>query len=162
MKISKKIDDFQEDIVDTVTKKSGESIRVGSTSFELSDNTLVVRKNGNGFKEKTLIDLENISYTRVRRNANITLLILSIFFIVLGVGATYPLYLYIKNFAFIVLGVGLLIGIILLSIYLSKRNLRITIYLKNGDKIQRISKDMKLFKQVNDFFDELFYVKHQK
>ena len=162
MKISKKLEDFQEDILDIPSKKSGTSVSVGETSFELSNNTLVIRRSNKHFKEKTLIDFEDIIYTRVRKNSNILLLILSIVLLVIFGGATYPLYRYIGSYSFMILGVGVFISAILIAIYFSIRNVKITIYLKNSKPIVRTGKNMKLFSQTNDFFDELFYLKHRK
>lgn len=162
MKINKKLEDFQDDILDIPSKKSGTSVSVGETSFELSNNTLVIRRSNKHYKEKTLIDFEDIIYTRVRKNSNLLLLILSIAIAVLVGGATYPFYRLIGNYSFIIMGVGFLISAILLIIYFSIRNVKITIYLKNSKPIVRTGKNMKLFAQTNDFFDELFYLKHRK
>jgi hypothetical protein len=160
MKFVKNINEIQnEEDLDKIEYKTTNSIRIDGTSFELGENCLVLRKQTKYTKEKILVELNDITATRVKKKSNTVALFLSIFFLVVGAGATIPLYIYFRFWGFLSLGLGVILFGVFLGIYLMSRRIKVVIYRRSGEPIRRLCNEIKLFNTLNEFFDELFYRK---
>jgi hypothetical protein len=160
MKINHKVEE-ELDIVKSNDDTTVTSIKINDTTFEIAQNVLILKRASNSYKEKILIDLGCITSTKVVKHSNIWALFFSLFFLVIGGGATYPLYRYFSWWGFASLGGGVLIFIILFTIYFLSRNIRIVIYRLNGEPIRRTCREVNKFNKINAFFDEIFYRKYK-
>lgn len=144
--------------------KINKRIRIENLTFDANEDCLVVRRRSGTTKEKTLVALDEIESTQVKKVSKPILLFLAIFFLVVCGVAAYPLYLLLENNLYVALGVaggGLVLFLIFLIIYLSTRRLSITINFSTSRNIKYYTSHAKLFDEMNNFMDELFHLKHE-
>ena len=139
-------------------------IKIENLSFDLNEDCLIVRRSTGTTKEKTLVALDEVESTQVKKVCKPVLLFLAIFFLVIFGVASYPLYLLLENNLYVAIAsgaVGLVLFLIFLIIYLSTRRLSIVINFSTSRNIKYYTTHAKLFEEMNNFMDELFHLKHE-
>ena len=138
-------------------------IRLRQVTLDVSEDCLIIRRRTNTIKEKTLIALDEIESTKVKKVTRPILLVLSILFLVVGLAAAYPLYLYLQTWIYSIVsaGAGLVLFLIFLIIFLSTRRLQLIINFSTTRNIKYMIYETKMFEKLNDFIDEVYHLKHE-
>lgn len=138
-------------------------IRLGGVTLDVSEDCLIIRRRTSTIKEKTMIALDEIESTKVKKVTRPILLFFAIFFLVIGGAAVYPIYLYLQNlmFALIAGGAGLFLFIIFLIIFLTTRRLQLIINFSATRNIKYMIYETKMFDKLNNFIDEVYHLKHE-
>ena len=146
-----------------VSKNKTKRIRLGGVTLDCNDDCLIIRRRTSTIKEKTLIALDEIESTKVKKVTRPVLLFFAIFFLVVCGVACYPIYLYLQNLMFSIItgGIGLLLFVIFLIIFLSTRRLQLIINFSTTRNIKYMIYETKMFDKLNDFIDEVYHLKHE-
>lgn len=145
------------------TTQVKERIRLGGITLDINEDCLILRRRTRNIKEKTMVALDQIESTKVKRVAKPGLLFLAIFFLVFCAVGAYPLYLYLNNL-YLAIGVaaaGLVLFIVFLSIFLSTRRLQLIINFSTTRTIKYMIYETKMFEKLNSFLDEVYAAKHK-
>ena len=143
--------------------KKGNRVRLGAVTLDLSEDCLIIRRRTRTTKEKTMVSLDEIESTKVKRVSRPFFLFLAILFLVVGGVGAYPVYLYLQSLVYAVAcaGAGLLLFIIFLIIFLSTRRLQFILNFSRTRNIKYLVYDTKQFEKLNEFIDEVYHAKHQ-
>ena len=114
-------------------------------------------------KEKTMVALDEIESTKVKKVTRPGFLFFALFFLIVSLGGFYPLYLYLQNLTIplIVGGAGVFLFLIFLILFLTTRRLQLVVNFSTSRTIKYMIYETKMFEKLNDFIDEVYHLKHE-
>ena len=138
-------------------------IRLGGVTLDLSEDCLIIRRRTRTIKEKTMVALDEIESTKVKKVTRPGFLFFALFFLIVSLGGFYPLYLYLQNLTIplIVGGAGVFLFLIFLILFLTTRRLQLVINFSTSRTIKYMIYETKMFEKLNDFIDEVYHLKHE-
>lgn len=138
-------------------------LRLGGVTLDLSEDCLIIRRRTSTIKEKTMVALDEIESTKVKKVTRPVFLFFALFFLIVSLGGFYPLYLYLQNLTIplIVGGAGVFLFLIFLILFLTTRRLQLVINFSTSRTIKYMIYETKMFEKLNDFIDEVYHLKHE-
>lgn len=143
--------------------KKGNRISISGITLDLSDDCLIIRRRTCTTKEKTLIALDEIQSTKVKKVTLPIFLFLSIFFFLVAAILIYPTYQHFKDWTIpIIIGAsGFVLFSLFLILFLTTRRLQLIINFSSTRSIKYLSYQTNMFEKLNNFIDEVYHVKHK-
>lgn len=138
-------------------------VRIAGITLDLSEDCLIIRRRTSTIKEKTMIALDEIESTKVKKVSRPVLLVLAILFLVIGGVIFYPIYLHLNDYVIplIIICSAVLLFVIFLIAFLTTKSLQLIINFSSTRNIKYTTHETKMFEKLNDFIDEVYHVKHQ-